>query len=102
MNKTSLKYMSVHASLLGIKEEVLEECFRQLEKWGIQDHNPMIYVSILNEEVGEVNKDIVDAHFASCPEARTEFYKRCRTELIQVAAVAMQIVSSMDRNELKK
>ncbi len=90
----------------SILKEVQNERLRQNEKWGEQNHNAVEWVAILTEEVGEVAKEAVDFHFAngdadvnlrageSLQRQRIENYRK---ECIQVAAVAVQMVESLDR-----
>ena len=89
-----------------VLNEVIAERERQNRKWGVQDHNAVEWVAILTEEVGEVAKEAVDFHFAngdvdpslkageSLQRLRMENYRK---EMIQVAAVAIQAVESLDR-----
>ncbi|WP_340074498.1 hypothetical protein [Leptobacterium sp. I13] len=78
--------------------EVIDERLSQDTKWGEQNHRPMEWLSILGEEVGEVNKACLETYF-NYPE--NGGYTEMRKEVIQVAAVAVAIVESLDRNELK-
>lgn len=100
----------------GILQEVSQERNEQDHKWGEQNHKPIEWIAILTEEVGEAAKEAVDYHF-KYPVTSKEYndytledishnineirLKRYRTELIQVAAVAVQMIESVDRNELK-
>lgn len=72
---------------MEVLEEVMEERKRQDELWGEQNHDDGIWLAILVEEVGEVANDI------------NERSKKLREELIQVAAVAVSWVESIDRRE---
>lgn len=79
--------------------QVAQERQRQIDKWGPQNHAPIEWLAILMEEVGEASKEGLEAHF-------TKFYadgsyKQMRHELIQVAAVAVAMIESLDRNQLK-
>lgn len=77
-------------------QDVLQERIRQIKKWGQQNHHPLEWLAILGEEVGEANKAAVEAHF---PSNRTpEDWAQYRKELIEVAAVAVAAVESLDRN----
>jgi NTP pyrophosphatase (non-canonical NTP hydrolase) len=67
--------------------ELVEERRRQDELWGEQNHTPHEWLAILMEEVGEIAKDVAEGRVAG----------NYRTELIQVAAVAMAAVESLDR-----
>ncbi len=78
---------------------VEDERKRQDDKWGQQNHNIFKWLTILGEEYGEACKDAFDANQ---PSADEQFYTpRIRKELIEVAAVAVAIVESIDRNGLK-
>lgn len=79
-----------------IFESVADERTRQDEKWGIQNHPPLLWLSILSEEVGEVAKELNEFGFSSDP-VRLE---NARTELIQTAAVAIAFADSLSRNQL--
>jgi len=60
-----------------------QEHQRQLDKFGVQDHRPEMWATILMEEVGEVCREICDGP--------TNNYE---TELIQVAAVALSALEN--------
>ncbi len=94
--------------------EVAAEWGRQDEKCGTQNHSPIEWMPILMEEVGEASKEVVDYHFKNPAYDCTvgfippnEFHQqdrlsRYRKELIQVAAVAVSMIESLDRNELSQ
>lgn len=75
-------------------KEVYEERKKQVNKWGLQNHSPADYLMILGEEVGEVNRAALEAHFHGAN------LKPYRNELIQVAAVAIAMIECFDRKEL--
>lgn len=79
-----------------VLEEVLQERAKQHLKWGEQNHAPFTWLAILGEEVGEANKAALETHF-EYPDADKD-YSNYREELIQVAAVAVAMVESLDRN----
>lgn len=66
--------------------EIQQERKRQDEKWGVQTHAPADWLTILGEEVGEVNKAAYEAKFCNGP------IIHYRDELIQVAAVAVSML----------
>lgn len=68
--------------------DIVEERKRQNEKWGEQNHKPLIWCAILGEEVGEVNKALIESPNYSIPPK--EYLK----ELIHVAAVAIAAYES--------
>lgn len=67
--------------------DVLNERNKQDAKWGVQNHTPMKWLAILTEEVGEVAKAIIEGNHGDY-----------RKELVQVAAVAVASIESLDRN----
>lgn len=94
--------------------EVYNEREKQNQKWGEQNHRPIEWIAILSEEVGEASKHALEGHFLhpipnmfgkdmtkkdSDLDIEEYHYKKYREELIQVAAVAVQMVESLDRNE---
>ncbi len=74
----------------GIFAEVVSEMASQDKKWS-PDRNldPLLWNAILGEEVGEVSKAILEGD------------ENLRQELIQVAAVAIQFIECIDRNEVR-
>lgn len=80
---------------------VARERSRQDAKWGPQNHTPIEWIAILSEEVGEASKEALEHHWAGkYYPSDPERLGRLRSELIQVAAVAVAAVESLDRNEL--
>lgn len=80
-----------------IFQQIESERIRQNEKWGEQNHKPIEWIGILTEEVGEVAKEATEYHFGTVGDL-----SNYRTELIQVAAVAVSMIECLDSNELKK
>ena len=78
-------------------EPIYAEQKKQLEKWGIQNHHPHIYNSILVEEVGEVSQAILKTE----GEGKTKNWHDVIQELIHVQAVAQSMIESIRRNQLK-
>lgn len=77
----------------NVLAEVGWERLRQDKAWGVQDHSQMLWLGILAEEFGEAAKEINELHFD-----RIRTVVKLRDELIQVAAVAVAMVESLDRN----
>jgi len=73
-------------------DSVIRERRRQTSIWGVQNHDPSKWLAILVEEVGEVAQEIndMDTLYHGSEE-------RYRTELIQVAAVAVAAIESIER-----
>lgn len=86
--------------LLSVLHEVIKERDRQDAKWGVQAHDPFRYLAILGEEVGEANQAALESYNWkekrwNHKRLRTEY----RTELIQVAAVAVAMVQCLDLDQ---
>lgn len=83
-----------------IIDDIIKERERQNKKWGVQDHSPEMWITILTEEVGEAAKEACDYFNSNSgnPAAQLEILKRYRAEVIQVAAVAVQMVEALDRS----
>ena len=75
-----------------ILNDTLKEIHRQDQKWGkARDNHPLVWLSILTEEVGEVATEINDADFEV-----ESLGKNYRDELIQIASVALLAVLNFD------
>lgn len=99
-----------HEKIQSVLEEVLIERIKQHSKWNEQNHQPIEWIAILTEEVGEAAKEAVDYHFKNpkgelneCNANFSNLQKvrlaNYRTELVQIAAVTVQMIESLDRNE---
>lgn len=87
--------------LIDILNEVKEERKQQHRRWGEQNHAPAPYSVILNEEVCEVNQLVCDYTFTDGgTKDKAWLARNLREELVQVAAVAVQWIEALDRNEL--
>jgi hypothetical protein len=88
----------------AVLDEVFEERERQEKKWGVQNHDPMVWLAILAEEFGEVAKDVCDSAVSlnkACDYTKMlAAYKNYRAELVQVAAVAVAMIESYDRGQM--
>lgn len=80
----------------NLYEEIKAERQKQDAKWGEQNHKPIEWIAILTEEVGEASKAALEAHFRD-----VTILSEYRKELIQVAAVAVAMIESLDRNNTK-
>lgn len=95
----------------NILNEIKGERQRQNAKWGEQNHSIIEWQAILMEEVGEAAKEAVDYHFANGKinphlkagkNLQNQRLIDYRKELIQVAAVAVQMIECLDRNSKTK
>lgn len=72
---------------------VIAEMNRQDEKWGAdRDQHPFVWQTILSEEVGEFSQAILHDEFGGHKSGTA------REEMVQIAAVALQIVEYYDRH----
>lgn len=69
-----------------IIQEIVEERYIQDKKWGEQDHHPLFWLTILMEEVGEASRAVLDLKLLEY-----------REEMVQVAAVALSMLETFDR-----
>jgi NTP pyrophosphatase (non-canonical NTP hydrolase) len=75
---------------------VSDERSRQDAKWGEQNHDPAMYLTILMEEVGEAAQAALALRFGKPTDAAHAHY---REELVQVAAVAVAMIECLDRGK---
>jgi hypothetical protein len=78
---------------------LLDERIRQNKKWGEQNHEPMVWLAVLGEEVGEACQEALRATFGERYDERRRV-ENFRTELIHCAAVCIAAIESLERNEL--
>ena len=71
---------------MNVMHEIAEERKRQDQKWGEQNHEPLYWLGVLMEEVGESSKAVIEGNM-----------RHYREELVQVAAVAVAAIESFDR-----
>lgn len=90
-----------------VLKQISDERTRQDEKFGEQRmHSPAEWLMILGEEVGEANQAALEAHFWNHkginlkPLDRLSRLEKYRKELIQVAAVAVAAIETLDNGEL--
>ena len=94
-----------------ILKEIKDERLRQNKKWGQQNHNLVEWIAILSEEVGEASREAVDYHFNNISKGYVnkegnpnptgiDLIHAFRKEMVQVAAVSVQIIECIDRNYL--
>ncbi|MGO0669796.1 MazG-like family protein [Klebsiella michiganensis] len=74
-------------------ESVIAEMNRQDEKWGAdRNQHPFVWQTILSEEVGEFSQAILHDEFGGHKSGTA------REEMVQIAAVALQIIEYYDRH----
>lgn len=84
------KHLNAQLSAMNL---VIQERDRQDAKWGPQGHAPERYLTILTEEVGEVAQAILHDIYGG--KAKGTY----KTEIIQVAAVALAMIELLERQE---
>ena len=88
-----------------ILDNIQKERQRQTKKWGEQNHSYPKWISILTEEVGEAAKEANDYEYLLDNINNPTFDSvllnqtliNLREELVQVAAVAVQIIEKIDK-----
>lgn len=78
--------------------DVLEERVAQQKKWGEQNHDPFVWLAIIQEELGEASQEALKARFESDKDKAAMHLDMLRAEAIQLAAVSLAFVESLDRN----
>lgn len=73
--------------------DIEAERLRQDDKWGEQNHQDEMWALILGEEFGELQKAILETNFGGSDQGETH------TELVHVAAVAVQWLEAMERRQ---
>jgi NTP pyrophosphatase (non-canonical NTP hydrolase) len=87
----------------GPLDAVIEERIRQDAKWGEQNHEPLKWLSILMEEVGELALAVNETIFDNGTDARAKGgLINIRREAVQCSAVALALVECIDRNAPKQ
>lgn len=76
----------------GILSEVVRERIRQDTKWGIQNHSPEHWYTILGEEFGEVGRAICEGNFDRA--RKGNYYE----EIVQLTAVCIEMLECWERN----
>lgn len=84
----------VDATALALMD-VSAERRRQTAKWGVQSHTWPEWLVILSEEVGEVGRAMCGVLWGG------DDLKQLREELVQVAAVAVQIIEAIDADQVE-
>ncbi len=79
----------------AVLKEISEERKSQYFIYGEQDFTPEMFFTILGEKFGKVSTAIKEWRL----EDKEGYKKNYREELIQLAAVAVQMVECLDRSE---
>lgn len=77
----------------NVLNQIRAERERQNKKWGEQNHDDYRWLAILTEEVGELAQAILHNEFGGSHAGTS------KTELVHVAAVAVQWLECMERLE---
>lgn len=79
----------------NIISEIFNERMRQIKRFGYQDISHFEFHAILSEEVGEVARALIEHKYNG------ETLENYRSELVQVAATALQMIEELDRKGVK-
>lgn len=93
--------VSVPPPMKAAVKAVVTERQRQDEKWGEQNHHPVYWVGMLTEELGEVSKESIELYQHN-GESLAEAFGRLRSELVQLAAVALAAIECIDRQQAQQ
>ena len=86
------KNMTTEDKFQKVIQDTILEIKRQDNKWGAdRDNHPLVWLSIIQEEFGELAKEINDADFQT--ENLSENYRK---ELVQIVAVGLQAIKNYD------
>jgi len=94
-NEDELYTIISQARQADIIADVMAERFKQDKKWGEQNHDPVTFLAILVEEVGELAEAALHLKFGGPKAANV------REEAVQTAAVAIAILECLDRDTWK-
>lgn len=83
----------------SVCSEVIVERSRQDKKWGEQNHDSGTWALILGEEFGEACEAALDVRYKNISDPAGSLVPLLRSELIQVAAVAIAWCEAIDREE---
>lgn len=93
-NEPALLSKEISEIIIQVKRELIF----QRGKWGEQNHSPEIWMLILGEEFGEAQKDVLEFICPNSQKLDGDWINEYRKELIQVAAVAISAIESLDKN----
>ena len=100
-----MKPKSKYNPRIDVWVAIRKEVENNFSHWGDRDWPIDAWVNILVGSVGEAAKETVYERGARLEDrevSRIAHLKNCRNELIATAALAIQAVESLDRNELKE
>lgn len=79
-------------------EAVMNERWRQHEKWGEQNHAPAAWATLIGEEYGELCEAINETVLKNADKPERGGIDRMRAEAVQLAALSMQFIEYIERN----
>lgn len=77
--------------------DVIKERVAQQKKWGEQNHDPFVWLAIAQEELGEASQEALKTRLESSLVELADHRQALRDEAVQLAAVALAFVESLDR-----
>jgi hypothetical protein len=71
-------------------KSVIQERYRQDDKWGIQRHRYLLWRTILGEEIGEMDKAWLHTQFGGSEAGKDKVMK----EMVQACAVLLAMIET--------
>lgn len=98
--KEKPELIDVSLNAIDIAEEMIGERKRQFAKFGWQELTPAEFIMITVEELGEVARAAIDFRFNKelSTQQRTEKLANYREELVQLGAMAIQMIQHLDHH----
>lgn len=95
---TQAPRLRVHKSQLDVITAIIAERGEQDLRWGLPNHDPFTWQTILAEEVGEYAKAALQLRFDDLStEELVALKAKLRKEALQIAAVGTAMVECLDR-----
>lgn len=86
-----IEYEQTVQGIDRVLSDVKKQRMKQLERWGIQEHDPKTWYAILGEEFGEIGKEIAEGEINGVFNMAAY-----REECLHTAAVALAMVQFID------
>lgn len=98
MSDDTAPKLRVLKSQLDAFNAIIAERGEQDLRWGLPNHDPFTWQTILAEEVGEYAKAALQLRYDDLtPEKLVELKQRLRKEAVQIAAVGVAMIECLDR-----
>ena len=81
---------------IDILNDIMDDRVKQDEGWGVNRDNSESWILILAEEIEQVTRPVLEDRFPCGLNISLVEYRK---KLIQIAAIAIAVIESFDRNE---